>query len=48
MQASSEYLDMERQWYDRCPYVNQSLYNPEWIYGVCARRLFRTVPTDMN
>ena len=25
---------MERQWYDRSPYVNQSLFNPEWIYGV--------------
>lgn len=25
---------MERQWFDRSPYVNQSLFNPEWIYGV--------------
>lgn len=25
---------MERQWHDRSPYVNQSLFNPEWIYGV--------------
>lgn len=25
---------MERQWYDRSPYVNQSLFNPEWVYGV--------------
>lgn len=30
----SDYLNMERQWYDRSPYVNQSLFNPEWIYGV--------------
>jgi hypothetical protein len=30
----SEYLNMERQWYDRSPYVNQSLFNPEWVYGV--------------
>jgi hypothetical protein len=29
-----EYLNMERQWYDRSPYVNQSLFNPEWVYGV--------------
>jgi hypothetical protein len=27
---------MERQWHDRSPVVNQSLFNPEWIYGVCA------------
>jgi hypothetical protein len=25
---------MERQWHDRSPYVNQSLFNPEWVYGV--------------
>jgi len=30
----SEYLNMERQWFDRSPYVNQSLINPEWVYGV--------------
>jgi hypothetical protein len=30
----SEYLNMERSWHDRSPYVNQSLFNPEWIYGV--------------
>jgi pimeloyl-ACP methyl ester carboxylesterase len=30
----SEYLNMERQWHDRSPYVNQSLFNPEWVYGV--------------
>ena len=33
---SSEYLNMERQWNDRSPYVNQSLFNPEWVYGVGA------------
>lgn len=32
--TSSEYLNMERQWHDRSPFVNQSLFNPEWIYGV--------------
>lgn len=31
----SDWLNMERQWYDRSPYVNQSLFAPEWIYGVC-------------
>jgi hypothetical protein len=30
---------MERQWYDRSPYVNQSLFNPEWIYGVGIRSM---------
>jgi hypothetical protein len=25
---------MERHWHDRSPYVNQSLFNPESIYGV--------------
>lgn len=25
---------MDRQWFDKSPYVNQSLFNPEWIYGV--------------
>ena len=34
---SSEYLNMERQWHDRSPVVNQSLFNPEWIYGVCGQ-----------
>lgn len=38
-QIRSEYLDMERQWHDRSPYVNQSLFNPEWIYGVSLRVL---------
>ncbi|KAF1352991.1 alpha/beta-hydrolase [Lizonia empirigonia] len=32
----SEYLNMERQWYDCSPYVNQSLFNPEWIYGMMS------------
>jgi hypothetical protein len=35
----SEYLNMERQWHDRSPYVNQSLFNPEWIYGVSSTHL---------
>ncbi|KAG4432962.1 hypothetical protein IFR05_011557 [Cadophora sp. M221] len=30
----SDYLNMERQFHDRSPNVNQSLYNPEWIYGM--------------
>ncbi|KAF2850180.1 alpha/beta hydrolase-like protein [Plenodomus tracheiphilus IPT5] len=32
----SEYLNMERQWHDRSPYVNPSLFNPEWIYGTMS------------
>ncbi|KAF2086189.1 alpha/beta-hydrolase [Saccharata proteae CBS 121410] len=32
----SEYLNMQRQWNDRSPYVNQSLFNPEWVYGMMA------------
>ncbi|KAK4499410.1 hypothetical protein PRZ48_009924 [Zasmidium cellare] len=32
----SDYLDMERQWNDRSPFVNQALYNPEWIYGMMS------------
>ncbi|KAJ9669255.1 hypothetical protein H2201_000607 [Coniosporium apollinis] len=32
----SDYLNMERQWYDRSPYVNQSLFNPEWVYGMMS------------
>ena len=32
----SDHLDMERQWDDRSPYINQSLYNPEWIYGMMS------------
>lgn len=31
---STEYLNMEREWYDRSPYVNQTLFNPERVYGV--------------
>jgi pimeloyl-ACP methyl ester carboxylesterase len=27
---------MERQWHDRSPFVNQSLFNPEWVYGMMA------------
>ncbi|KAL1600531.1 hypothetical protein SLS60_006917 [Paraconiothyrium brasiliense] len=34
----SEYLNMERQWHDRSPYVNQSLFNPEWVYGCSSLR----------
>ncbi|KAI7544739.1 hypothetical protein KC331_g6623 [Hortaea werneckii] len=32
----SDYLNMERQWHDRSPYVNQSLFNPEWVYGMTS------------
>ncbi|KAJ4304677.1 hypothetical protein N0V90_000204 [Kalmusia sp. IMI 367209] len=32
----SEYLNMERQWHDRSPYVNQSLFNPERVYGMMS------------
>ncbi|KAI7278567.1 hypothetical protein KC345_g5894 [Hortaea werneckii] len=32
----SDYLNMQRQWHDRSPYVNQSLFNPEWIYGMTS------------
>ncbi|KAF1999791.1 alpha/beta-hydrolase [Amniculicola lignicola CBS 123094] len=32
----SEYLNMERQWHDRSPYCNQSLFNPEWVYGMMS------------
>lgn len=32
----SEYLNMERQWHDQSPYVNQSLFNPEWVYGMMS------------
>lgn len=27
---------MKRGWHDRSPYVNQSLFNPEWIYGMMS------------
>ncbi|GAB7348334.1 hypothetical protein MBLNU459_g6308t1 [Dothideomycetes sp. NU459] len=32
----SDYLNMKRQWSDQSPYVNQSLFNPEWIYGMMS------------
>ncbi|KAK3678305.1 hypothetical protein LTR78_001600 [Recurvomyces mirabilis] len=32
----SDYLNMERQWHDRSPYVNQALFNPEWVYGMMS------------
>ena len=32
----SDCLNMERQWNDRSPYVNQSLFNPEWVYGMMS------------
>jgi len=32
----SDYLNMDRQWHDRSPFVNQSLFNPEWIYGMMS------------
>lgn len=32
----SDYLNMDRQCYDRSPYVNQALFNPEWVYGLMA------------
>lgn len=32
----SDFLDMKRQWYDRTPHHNQSLFNPEWIYGMMS------------
>lgn len=32
---------MIREFNDQSPYINQSLFNPEWIYGVCCPvRLF--------
>lgn len=32
----SDYLNMDRQFNDKSPYVNQSLFNPEWIYGMMS------------
>lgn len=32
----SDYLNMDRCWHDRSPMMNQSLFNPEWIYGMMA------------
>jgi len=34
----SEHLDMNRQYWDKSPFVNQSLFNPEWIYGVSLKQ----------
>jgi hypothetical protein len=30
---------MDRQFNDKSPVVNQSLYNPDWIYGVRIRTM---------
>jgi len=38
----SEHLNMERLWHDQSPYVNQSLFNPELVYGVRTTRLGAT------
>lgn len=32
----SEYITMQRQWHDRSPFVNQALFNPEWVYGMMS------------
>ena len=29
-----DYLTMERQFQDKSPVVNQSLFNPDWVYGM--------------
>lgn len=29
-----DHLTMQRLFHDKSPYVNQSLFNPEWIYGM--------------
>lgn len=31
-----DYLTMQRQFNDKSPLVNQSLFNPDWIYGMMA------------
>ncbi|KAH0598356.1 hypothetical protein MHUMG1_03654 [Metarhizium humberi] len=31
-----DFTNMDRQWWDRSVSVNQSLFNPEWIYGMMA------------
>ena len=31
-----DFLDMQRQWHDYSPFVNQSLLNPEWVYGMMS------------
>lgn len=36
---SCEYLNMDRTFDDQSPYINQSLFSPEWIYGVVSPRL---------
>lgn len=33
-----DYLTMDRQFNDKSPTVNQSLFNPDWIYGMMAPR----------
>lgn len=40
----SDFLDMKRQWYDQTPHHNQSLFNPEWIYGVSLTFTPRATP----
>ena len=32
---SCEFTDMKRHFWDRSPFINQSTFNPEYIYGVC-------------
>ena len=34
--VSCDYLNMPRQFHDKSPLVNQSLFNPEWVYGMMA------------
>lgn len=31
-----DYLNMDRHFNDLSPYINQSLFNPEWIYGMLS------------
>lgn len=31
-----DYLTMDRQFNDKSPVVNQSLFNPDWVYGMMA------------
>ena len=45
----SEYTGMDRQWWDRSLFVNQTLFNPEWIYGVSGTwALYRIFPSLHN
>jgi hypothetical protein len=53
----SDFLDMKRQWYDQTPHHNQSLFNPEWVYGVsllfldidhCFHELTRQCSDDVS